>query len=121
MLYIFSTGLRNNKRVSKELVQIFGIGTFQSSLLCNLLNIGHDSYIADLTQTAVYKLIKLIEQNGLIVDVELRKQRLKFISYAINIKSYRGTRHILKLPVRGQRTRTNARTARKYIIKKKEN
>ena len=104
----------------KQLAQIFGIGVFQAELLCNSLNIGFDCYILELTQTLVYKLLKQIEQNQLIVDTELRKQRLKFISYVINIKSFRGTRHILKLPVRGQRTRTNSRTARKNIFKKKE-
>lgn len=120
MLYILSVGLKNNKQITKQLAQIFGVGFFQAELLCNSLNIGTDCYILELTQTLVYKLLKQIEQNQLIVDTELRKQRLKFISYVINIKSFRGTRHILKLPVRGQRTRTNSRTARKNIFKKKE-
>jgi len=120
MLYILSAGLKDNKKVSKQLGQIFGIGYFQAELLCNLLNIGCDRYISDLTQTVVYKLLKLIEQNQLIIDTELRKQQVKFISYAINVKSFRGSRHILKLPVRGQRTRTNSRTARRNVLKKKE-
>lgn len=120
MLYILSAGLKNNKLVSKELAQVFGIGNFQAEILCNSLNIGQDCYIGDLTQTFVYKLLKQIEQNDLIIDNELKKQKLKFISYAITIKSFRGTRHILKLPVRGQRTRTNSRTVRKSVLRKKE-
>jgi small subunit ribosomal protein S13 len=120
MLYILSVSLKNNKLVTKELAQIFGIGFFQAELLCNSLNIGKDCYVGDLTQTLVYKLLKQIEQNNLIVDIDLKKQKLKFISYAIAIKTFRGTRHMLKLPVRGQRTRTNARTVRKSFLKKKE-
>lgn len=115
MFYILSTALKNNKQVSKELAQVFGIGIFQAKVLCNSLNIGWDCYVVDLTQTLVYKLLKQIEQNNLIIDTELRKQKLRFVSYSIKIKSFRGSRHMLKLPVRGQRTRTNSRTARKNI------
>ena len=120
MLYILSAGLKNNKHVLNELTQVFGIGTFQAKILCNSLNIGWDCYVVDLTQTLMYQLLKQIEQSNLIVDTELRKQKLKFISYAISIKTFRGIRHIAKLPVRGQRTRTNARTVRKTLLKKKE-
>lgn len=121
MLYILSAGLKNNKHVLNELTQVFGIGTFQAKILCNSLNIGWDCYVVDLTQTLMYQLLKQIEQSNLIVDTELRKQKLKFISYAITIKTFRGIRHIAKLPVRGQRTRTNARTVRKTLLKKKRN
>jgi|LakMenEpi03Aug12_release.lakeMendotaPanAssembly.Ray.scaffolds.fasta_scaffold1003019_2 small subunit ribosomal protein S13 len=120
MLYVLSASLNNNKKVSKELTQVFGIGYFQAELLCNSLNIGNDCFIMELTQTLVYKLLLQIEHTNLIVDSELQKQKTKFIAYLINAKTFRGSRHILKLPVRGQRTRTNARTARKAFGLKKE-
>lgn len=120
MLYILSTALKNNKRISKELGKIFGIGIFQSERLCNSLNVGSNCFVSELTQTLVYKLLKQIEQNNLLVDNQLRKQKSTFILFSINLKSFRGSRHILKMPVRGQRTRTNAKTARKNFTKKKE-
>ncbi len=113
MIYILSTTLNENKRICYELKALYGIGQFQSNVLCNFLNFGNNSQIKELTQTQVHKLLRQIEKNNLIIENDLQKQKKNFISQLIKSKCYRGKRHVFNLPVRGQRTRTNARTVRK--------
>lgn len=113
MVYILSVNLKNNKRVWSELTRLYGIGKYQALQLCNQLNIGFDCCLKDLNQAHLYALLKQIEQQNLVVDTALQDQKRKKISELIEIKAYRGVRHIFKLPVRGQRTRTNARSRRR--------
>jgi small subunit ribosomal protein S13 len=113
MVYILSVNLKNNKRVCFELAKLYGIGSYQAIQLCNQLNIGLDCCLKDLNQAYLYALLKQIENQNIIVDTALQEQRKKAISELIEIKSYRGVRHIFKLPVRGQRTRTNARSRKR--------
>jgi small subunit ribosomal protein S13 len=113
MVYILSVNLKNNKRVYFELAKLYGIGHYQAIQLCNQLNIGFDCYIKDLNQAYLYALLKQIEHQNLIVDSALQDHRKKIIADLISIKAYRGVRHIFRLPVRGQRTRTNARSRRR--------
>lgn len=117
MIYILTTVLNNNKKIFFELTSLYGIGKFQAFLLCNFLNFGLDSKISDLTQTQIYKLLKQIEENQLIIENELQKQKQNFISELIELKCYKGIRHVFHLPVRGQRTRTNSRTKKRLKIK----
>mmetsp|Transcript_31561 Transcript_31561/g.80376 ORF Transcript_31561/g.80376 Transcript_31561/m.80376 type:complete len:114 (+) Transcript_31561:78-419(+) len=113
MVYILSVNLKNNKRVCLELAKLYGIGNYQAIQLCNQLNIGFDCYVKDLNQAYLYALLKQIEHQNLVVDTALQDQRKKVISELIDIKAYRGVRHIFRLPVRGQRTRTNARSRKR--------
>jgi small subunit ribosomal protein S13 len=108
MVYILSINLKNNKKVEIELSKLYGISKYQAKKLLNKLNIGFDSNLSDLNQTHIYLLLKQLEKQNLILETSLRKQKRLNISLLIEIKSYRGIRHIFNLPVRGQRTRTNA-------------
>lgn len=117
MIYILSTTLDDNKKVSSELTSLYGIGKFQALLLCNFLNLGINCQVSELSQTQIHKLLKQVEKNHLIIESELHKKKRDFISKLIKLKSYKGKRHLFNLPVRGQRTRTNASTIKK--IKKK--
>lgn len=105
MVYILSINLKNNKKVYVELTKLFGIGKYQSKKICNSVNIGGDCRIGDLTQTCLYSILKQIEQNNLVIEVDLKEQIRENIAELITIKSYRGIRHIYSLPVRGQRSR----------------
>lgn len=116
MIYIFTTVLNNNKKIIFGLTSLYGIGNFQAFHLSNVLNFGFDCKIGDLTQTQIYKLLKQIEENNLIIENELQKQKQNSISELIESKCYKGIRHVFHLPVRGQRTRTNSRTKKKLKI-----
>jgi len=113
MVYILSVNLKNTKSVIHELAKLYGIGKYQSKKLCNLLNFGTNIYVSDLNQTNLYSLLKQIEQNNILVERELQEFNHQMIAQLVKIKCYKGIRHIFKLPVRGQRTRTNANTRKK--------
>lgn len=117
MIYILGIKLNYNKKVFSELTCIYGVGIFQASLLCNFLNVGNNCYINQLTQTQINKLLKQIEKSNLTIENKLQKQKQILISELIGLKCYRGLRHSLNLPVRGQRTRTNARSKIRNRIK----
>lgn len=120
MIYVLSTTLNDNKKIIFELVRLYGIGKFQSISLCNFLNFGLDRYSIDLRQTQIYKLLKCIDDKQLYIENTLQKQKQAIISELISLKCYRGIRHIFNLPVRGQRTRTNARTRKNIKIYRDE-
>lgn len=113
MIYVLSSALNDNKKIVFELTCLYGIGKFQALFLCNLLNFGLDRYSIDLRQTQIYKLLKCIDDTQLYIETKLQKQQQGIISDLINLKCYRGIRHIFNLPVRGQRTRTNSMTRKR--------
>jgi small subunit ribosomal protein S13 len=114
VVYILNINLKNTKRVYVALCKIFGVGKYQAINLCNRLNIGVDKCLGELNQMNLFLLLKQIEQQNLVVENELQQQRQNSISELIDMKSYKGVRHIFRLPVRGQRTRTNARTRKRF-------
>ena len=83
----------------------------------NELNLGHNLRIRDLTQNILVKILKWVDKNKLLVESSL-KQKIAFdINKLKSIKLYRGLRHAYNLPVRGQRTKTNASSVRKKFNK----
>lgn len=101
--------LPNEKRVEIGLTYLFGIGLNRSHEILNHTKISPDVRIKDLSQDQVAAISKCIAQNYK-VEGELRKEVTINIKRLQEIGSYRGTRHKRSLPVRGQRTKTNART-----------
>ncbi len=100
-----------NKQAWVSLQYIFGIGRAQSYKILDQANIAPDVKVKDLTEDEVNKLREIIDKQYH-VEGELRKEVNFNIKRLIEIGSYRGIRHRFGLPVRGQRTRTNARTKR---------
>jgi small subunit ribosomal protein S13 len=98
-----------NKRVEVGLTYIFGIGRPTSNDLLKQAGIGPDTYVRDLTDEEVSKLRDLIDSD-LTVEGDLRRERSQNIKRLMEIGCYRGMRHRRGLPVRGQNTKTNART-----------
>jgi small subunit ribosomal protein S13 len=98
-----------NKRSEIGLTYIYGIGRSTSSKLLSEVGINPDTYVRDLTEDEVAKLRDAID-DGLTVEGDLRRERLQDIKRLQDIGSYRGLRHRRGLPVRGQKTKTNART-----------
>ena len=98
-----------NKRVEVGLTYIYGIGRPSSNALLNAAGIHPDTYVRDLTEAEVGKLRDLID-NDLTVEGDLRRERSQNVKRLMEIGCYRGLRHRRGLPVRGQNTKTNART-----------
>jgi small subunit ribosomal protein S13 len=98
-----------NKRVEVGLTYIYGIGRSSSNALLAELGISPDTYVRDLTEDEVAKLRDRID-NDMIVEGDLRRERSQNIKRLMEIGCYRGLRHRRGLTVRGQNTKTNART-----------
>jgi small subunit ribosomal protein S13 len=97
-----------NKRVEVGLTYIYGIGRSMSNKLLSDAGIHPDTYVRDLTEDEVSKLREAVE--NLTVEGDLRRERSQNIKRRMEIGCYRGLRHRRGLPVRGQNTKTNART-----------
>jgi small subunit ribosomal protein S13 len=98
-----------NKRVEIGLTYIYGIGRPSSNVLLKNAGIDPDTYVRDLTEDEVSKLRDAID-NDLTVEGDLRRERSQNVKRLMEIGCYRGLRHRRGLPVRGQKTKTNART-----------
>jgi small subunit ribosomal protein S13 len=97
-----------NKRVEVGLTYIYGIGRSTSNRLLKDAGISPDTYVRDLTEDEVTKLRDAVDD--LTVEGDLRRERSQNIKRLMEIGCYRGLRHRRGLPVRGQNTKTNART-----------
>ncbi len=97
-----------NKRVEIGLTYIYGIGRPTSNDLLAQAGVSPDTYVRDLTEAEVAKLRDLVDD--LSVEGDLRRERSQNIKRLMEIGCYRGLRHRRGLPVRGQNTKTNART-----------
>jgi small subunit ribosomal protein S13 len=109
MARIAGVNLPLNKRSEIGLTYIYGIGRSTSSKVLAEIGIDPDTYVRDLTEDEVAKLRDAIDEN-LTVEGDLRRERLQDIKRLQDIGCYRGLRHRRGLPVRGQKTKTNART-----------
>lgn len=108
---IASVTIPSNKRVVISLTYIKGVGRSTAEKVLDQLNIDHNTRVKDLTEEQVKSIRNLIEgdykvEGNLLRDILLHIKRLR------EIHSYRGLRHSKKLPVRGQRSKTNSRTVR---------
>jgi small subunit ribosomal protein S13 len=98
-----------NKRVEVGMTYIYGIGRPMSNRLLAEAGVDPDTYVRDLTDDEVAKLRDLIDRD-ITVEGDLRRERSQNVKRLMEIGSYRGLRHRRGLPVRGQNTKTNART-----------
>ncbi len=122
MARISGVDLPNEKRVEYGLTYIYGIGLTTSREILNATGINPDTRCKDLTEDEISKLREYIDHN-VQVEGDLRRTVAFDIKRLIEIGSYRGLRHRKNLPVRGQRSKTNARTRKgpkKTIANKKK-
>jgi len=106
---IAGVNLPLNKRSEIGLTYIYGIGRSTAAKVLSQVGIDSDTYVRDLTEDEVVKLRDLID-DSLTVEGDLRRERSQDIKRLQDIGCYRGLRHRRGLPVRGQKTKTNART-----------
>lgn len=109
MARISGVDLPKNKRVEVALTYIYGIGRSRSNLILEQAGVNKDKRVKDLNEEEVARIRSYIDENFK-VEGELKQEVTQNIKRLIEISCYRGIRHVRGLPVRGQRTRTNART-----------
>ena len=115
MARIAGVNIPTNKIVEVGLTYIYGIGNKFSQQICTALNIPKSKRVNELTDEQILKIREYIDQNFK-VEGDLRRETSLNIKRLIDLASYRGSRHRKKLPVRGQRTRCNARTRKGKAI-----
>jgi len=111
MARIAGVDVPRDKRVGVSLSYIYGIGRPTALNICEHVNVAPETKVRDLTDDEIIRIREYIDKN-FVVEGELRKQVRSDIQRLIEINCYRGVRHRRGLPVRGQRTKTNARTKR---------
>ena len=109
MARIAGVDIPREKRVIVSLTYIHGIGPTSATKVIGAANVSPDTRVRDLTEEEVNRLREVIDR-GIKVEGDLRRQVALDIKRLIEIGSHRGSRHRRNLPVRGQRTKTNART-----------
>ena len=108
MARIAGVNIPLNKRIEIGLTSIFGVGRSRANEVLSKTGIEPDTYVKDLTDDEIIKLREAID-NDLVVEGDLRRERSQDIKRLTETGTYRGQRHRRGLPVRGQRTKTNAR------------
>lgn len=122
MARIAGVDIPNNKRIEIALTYIYGLGSKSARDICAKTGVNPDKRAKDLTEEEIAKLRDEIEKNYH-VEGDLRREVAMNIKRLVEINCYRGIRHRKGLPVRGQRTKTNARTRKgpaKTIANKKK-
>ena len=123
MARIAGVDLPKEKRVEIGLTYVYGIGRKSANDILAQAGVNPDTRVRDLTDEDEAKIRDVIDKEGIVVEGDLRRMVALNIKRLVEINCYRGTRHRKGLPVRGQRTKTNARTRKgpkKTIANKKK-
>ena len=110
MARISGVNIPDNKRVIISLTYIHGIGRFTAEEICREVGIDFTRRMKDLTEDELNQIRKAIESGKFLIEGDLRREVSLNIKRLMDMQCYRGLRHRRGLPVRGQRTHTNART-----------
>lgn len=112
MAYIVQTYLAPKLQVRKALTTFFGVGRFRALQVCDQLGFRATRRVEELTPSQLAVLTRILTHTYF-TESELRRAISDDVKRLIRIASYRGFRHVQRLPLRGQRTRTNSRSARR--------
>ncbi|WP_342262143.1 30S ribosomal protein S13 [Alphaproteobacteria bacterium endosymbiont of Tiliacea citrago] len=112
---IAGVNIPSDKKVPYALMYIYGIGKTRAFFICKSLNIDENSRTKDLSEDQLTNIRNFIDENYK-TENDLKREKSGHIISLKSIRCYRGLRHLANLPVRGQRTNSNAETRRKGII-----
>ena len=112
MAIIAGVNIPDNQRLEIALTAIYGIGRTTSKKIVGDVGMGDTTRARDLTDEDLARVRSAVERTGLLIEGDLRRETQLNIRRLTDIQTYRGVRHRRGLPVRGQRTKTNARTKR---------
>lgn len=110
MARLFGIEIPNEKRIEASLPYIFGIGRTTASRILDHAGVSPDIRTGELSEEQLVKIATVIKNEGLVIEGDLRREKQAALKRLSAINCTRGIRHKRGLPVRGQRTRTNART-----------
>ncbi len=110
MARLFGIEIPNEKRIEASLPYIYGIGHRTSAKLLEQAGVDADLRTGQLSEEQLVKIAQVIQTEGILIEGDLRREKQAALKRLSSINCYRGQRHRRGLPVRGQRTRTNART-----------
>ena len=110
MARLFGTEIPNEKRIEASLPYIYGIGRSTSKRILEQAGINPDIRTGQLTDEQLTKIVQVITTDGILIEGDLRREKQSILKRLTSINCYRGQRQRRGRPVRGQRTRTNART-----------
>ena len=110
MARIFGIEIPNEKRIEASLQYIYGIGTTRSAKILDQAGVSPDIRTGQLSEEQLVKIASVITQEGFVIEGDLRRELQGNLKRLQSINCYRGKCHKRGLPVRGQRTKTNART-----------
>nr|YP_010516680.1 ribosomal protein S13 [Haslea provincialis]UXN44223.1 ribosomal protein S13 [Haslea provincialis] len=113
MIYLLESKLPENKSIYFALQYIYGIGKTRAFLICKKLGFSINLKVKHLSENQTVQILSLINSLNFVLAHDLKKLKIGLTKKLVSIKSYRGLRRTRGLPVRGQRTHTNARTARR--------
>ncbi|MCS7064600.1 MAG: 30S ribosomal protein S13 [Methylacidiphilales bacterium] len=107
---IFGVEIPGDKKIVASLPYIYGIGRARARIICEQAEINPDIRAKDLTDSQINRIIRVVQENKYVIEGDLRREIQQNLKRLQAIGCYRGIRHRRGLPVRGQRTSTNART-----------
>ena len=110
MARLFGTEIPNEKRIEASLPYIYGIGRSTASRILEQAGVSPDIRTGELTEEQLVKIATVIQSEEITIEGDLRREQQGQMKRLASINCYRGIRHKRGLPVRGQRTQTNART-----------
>ena len=110
MARISGVDLPREKRVEIGLTYVYGIGRTTATKICAEANVDPSTRVKDLTDDEVSAIARVIDESGMLVEGDLRRETAMNIKRLQEVGCYRGIRHRKSLPVRGQNTKNNART-----------
>lgn len=110
MARIFGIEIPNEKRIEASLTYIYGIGPTTSKKILEQAGVDDNLRTGELSEEQLVKIAQVIQSEGITIEGDLRREKQGALKRLSAINCYRGQRHRRGLPVRGQRTRTNART-----------
>ncbi|MDD3491841.1 MAG: 30S ribosomal protein S13 [Candidatus Pacebacteria bacterium] len=117
MVRFLGIDIPDNKKINIALTYIYGIGQSLSETLLKEAKIDFNKKAKDLTSAEFNALKELLDKKQIKTEGDLKREVRANVKRLINVSSYRGSRHIKRLPVRGQRTKTNSRTIRGNVRK----
>lgn len=112
MAIIAGVNIPDNQRLEIALTSIYGIGRTTSKKIVGDVGMGDTTRVRDLSDEDLARVRSAVERTGLLIEGDLRRETQLNIRRLTDIQTFRGVRHRRGLPVRGQRTKTNARTKR---------
>ena len=110
MARLLGVEIPNEKRIEASLPYVFGIGRTTATKILGEAGIDPNIRTGELTDEQIAKITHVVQSNAILIEGDLRREQQGHLKRLTQIQCYRGVRHRKKLPCRGQRTKTNART-----------